>query len=140
MKVSTKGRYGLRALVDLAAYSKEGTIPLSEIAKRQNLSLNYLEQMFGTLRRAGIVKSMKGPSGGYMLARDASEITVEEVLTALEGRFSIVTQNAKGEMDEVQMAIQNLVWNPIDEKIRETTASQTIGDLAAAYREAKDEA
>ena len=71
MKVSTKGRYGLRALVDLAAYSEKGKIPLSEIAKRQNLSLNYLEQMFGILRRAGIVKSAKGPSGGYMLARDA---------------------------------------------------------------------
>ena len=85
MKISTKGRYGLRALVDMAANSGEEAVSLTLIAKRQNLSLNYLEQVFGILRKAGIVVSVKGAGGGYRLAKDAAGITVKEILEALEG-------------------------------------------------------
>ena len=89
MKVSTKGRYGLRALVDLTVSTIDAPVPLADIAGRQNISLNYLEQVFGQLRRAGIVRSIKGSGGGYRLAKDARQITVKEVLEALEGPFSI---------------------------------------------------
>ena len=77
MKVSTKGRYGLRAMVDMAANSKEGPTSLVQTAKRQNISLNYLEQVFGILRKAGIVVSVKGAGGGYKLSRSAADITVK---------------------------------------------------------------
>ena len=90
MKVSKKARYGLRALVDLAVHIQECPVPLVEIAKRQEMSLNYLEQVLGALRKAGIVKSMKGPKGGYSLDKEPKEITVEEILAAVEGKFCIV--------------------------------------------------
>lgn len=68
MKISTKGRYGLRALVDLASHSTSEAVSLASVANRQKISVNYLEQVFATLRKAGLVKSIKGPQGGYMLA------------------------------------------------------------------------
>ena len=85
MKVSTRGRYGLRALVDMTIHSNNAPVSLVQVANRQKISLNYLEQVFGTLRKAGIVVSVKGAGGGYKLARDAESITVKEVLEALEG-------------------------------------------------------
>lgn len=90
MKVSTRGRYGLRALVDMTIHSNNAPVSLVQVANRQKISLNYLEQVFGTLRKAGIVVSVKGAGGGYKLARDAESITVKEVLEALEGTFSII--------------------------------------------------
>lgn len=80
MKVSTRGRYGLRALVDMTIHSNNAPVSLVQVANRQKISLNYLEQVFGTLRKAGIVVSVKGAGGGYKLARDAESITVKEVL------------------------------------------------------------
>lgn len=92
MRISTKGRYGLRALVDLASHAQEDAVSLVHVAQRQKVSLNYLEQVFATLRKAGIVKSQKGAQGGYMLARRPEEIKVGEILGALEGSFSIVDE------------------------------------------------
>lgn len=134
MKISTKGRYGLRALVDLAANAQNSPLPLAEIAGRQKISLNYLEQVFGTLRKAGIVRSVKGPSGGYMLGRDAAQITVEEVLRALEGEFSIAPQEPGQEPDLVQRAIQRLVWDRIDEKVNEILTSKSLAALVTEYQ------
>ena len=85
MRISTKGKYGLRAMVDLAVHSADSPIPLSSIAERQDLSLGYMEQVFSVLRKAGLVKSIKGAQGGYILAEDAASITVGDVLRALEG-------------------------------------------------------
>jgi Rrf2 family iron-sulfur cluster assembly transcriptional regulator len=84
MKLSTKGRYAMVALADIALQKGEGRVSLSEIAARQDISLAYLEQLFVKLRRAGLVESVRGPGGGYRLARPASEIRVTEVLEAVE--------------------------------------------------------
>lgn len=135
MKISTKGRYGLRALVDIAAHMEQMPIPLAVTAKRQNISLNYLEQVFGTLRKAGIVKSIKGSCGGYMLAKDADLITVQEVLEALEGSFSITDRKEKEELDFVSRAIQELVWDQIDERVNAFLKQRTIGQLVREYQE-----
>lgn len=134
MKISTKGRYGLRALVDMAANSGEEAVSLTLIAKRQNLSLNYLEQVFGTLRKAGIVASVKGAGGGYRLAKDAAGITVKEILEALEGEFSIAG-TAEGETeDAVGQAIRTLVWDEIDRRVNELLKEKTLAGLAKEYR------
>ena len=106
MKVSTRGRYGLRALVDMTIHSNNAPVSLVQVANRQKISLNYLEQVFGTLRKAGIVVSVKGAGGGYKLARDAESITVKEVLEALEGTFSIIDRIPGEEQDAVQEAIE----------------------------------
>lgn len=84
MKLSTKGRYAMVALADLAMNAKEGRVSLAEIAKRQDISLPYLEQLFVKLRRAGLVESVRGPGGGYRLGRAAEGIRVSEILEAVE--------------------------------------------------------
>lgn len=134
MKISTKGRYGLRALVDMAAMGQGEPISLTHTAKRQNLSLNYLEQVFGTLRKAGIVLSIKGAGGGYKLAREASDITVKEILEALEGEFSIIDRNAREGPDAVETAIKELVWDEIDKRVNALLAGRTLESLVSEYQ------
>lgn len=138
MKISTKGRYGLRALVDMAANVAEGPISLMLTANSQNISLNYLEQVFGVLRKAGIVMSVKGAGGGYKLARSPEEITVKEILEALEGVFSIIDKTGEEGKDPVQRAIQELVWDEIDNQVNEFLEKRTLAQLVKEYRENLD--
>lgn len=84
MELNTKGRYAVMAMADLAKHASQDAIPLSAIAERQHISLAYLEQIFQRLRRAGLVESARGRTGGYRLGRDASAITVAEVMSAVE--------------------------------------------------------
>ena len=127
MKLSTRGRYGLRALVDLAANSGENPVSLTQTARRQKLSL-------ASLRRAGLVSTVKGAGGGYALARDMEEITVKEVLEALEGKISIADTQAGSEEDEVQEAIRGLLWDEIDRKVDALLESRTLGGLVRKYQ------
>lgn len=129
MKMSTKGRYGLRALVDLAVYENGKPVALATIAQRQHISLNYLEQVFGVLRKAEIVKSVKGANGGYRLARKAEDITAKEVLEALEGKFSIVDLPEEETMDCVKNAIQTLVWGQINKNVNRLLERCTLRQL-----------
>lgn len=134
MKISTKGRYGLRALVDLASHTKEEAMSLSSVAGRQKISVNYLEQVFATLRKAGIVKSVKGPQGGYMLAKRAEDLQVNEILTALEGRFSIIDEaSSEEQLDNVQLVINELVWNKINQQVNDYLEQTTLADLVGEY-------
>lgn len=135
MKVSTKGRYGLRALVDLTVHGTEKHVSLVEIAKRQKISLNYLEQVFGTLRKAGVVKSIKGAQGGYVLAEKPERIKVSRVISVLEGTFSIIDEsNSEKEQDTINLAVKNLVWDKINENVNYYLESTTLEDLANEYR------
>lgn len=134
MKVSTKGRYGLRALVDLTYNSSDSTVSLVSVAQRQNISLNYLEQVFASLRKAGIVKSVKGSQGGYMLADKPENLKVGDILAVLEGKFSIVDEvDDEESLDNVQRAINTLVWNKINKNINEFLYSNTLADLVSEY-------
>ncbi len=134
MRISTKGRYGLRALVDLASNVQEGAVSLINVAQRQKISLNYLEQVFATLRKAGIVKSQKGAQGGYMLAKQPEKIKVGEILTALEGKFSIIDEvHEKEEQDALQSAIQELVWDRINYSIQGFLEERTLAELVEQY-------
>lgn len=134
MRISTKGRYGLRALVDLASHTQTGAVSLIHVAQRQKVSLNYLEQVFATLRKAGIVKSQKGAQGGYMLAKQPEKIKVGDVLAALEGRFSIIDElKEKEELDSIQSAIQELVWDRINHSINDFLYERTLADLVEQY-------
>lgn len=134
MKLSTKGRYGLRALVDLAANEAGEAVSLAQTAKRQKLSLNYLEQVFGMLRRAGIVVGVKGSNGGFRLARSMDDITVKEILEALEGKFSIADGADEDGQDPVQNALRDLLWDEIDRKINQFLREKTLGSLVREYR------
>ena len=84
MKLSTKGRYGLRALIDLAQYSGEAPVSITSISSRQDISERYLEQLMAMLKKAGIVSSVRGAGGGYILAKDMKDISVGDILRALD--------------------------------------------------------
>ena len=100
MRISTRGRYGTRLMVDLAQHYGGGPIPLAEIAKRQNLSRKYLEQLIMPLKAADLIRSVRGVKGGYTLARKPVKISVGEILEAVEGEFALVDCVANPEICE----------------------------------------
>ena len=138
MKGSTKGRYGLRAIIDLALNSNGEHVSLVNIAERQDISKNYLEQVFSTLRKAGIVKSVKGAQGGYELAKDPSEITAGEILRALEGSLSVVNSSNEKESNAIEKCINKNVWNKIDESVNKVIDNTTLEDLISEYKKDSD--
>lgn len=136
MKFSTKGRYGLRAMVDLAANAKGEHVALFSIAERQGISTNYLEQVFSLLRKSGLVKSVKGAQGGYILADAPSDITVGRILRALEGPLSVIDENAEssdGNETSIQKCIKEMVWDKMNEALNELADSITLEDLVDRY-------
>lgn len=138
MKFSTKGRYGLRAMVDLAVHSKGEHVALYSIAERQGISTNYLEQVFSLLRKSGLVKSVKGAQGGYILAEAPTDIKVGRILRALEGSLSVIDQSAEntdGNETSIQHCIRISVWDKMNESLNELVDSLTLEDLADKYRQ-----
>ncbi len=137
MRISTKGRYGLRALVDMAVNSAGQHIALSGIAERQNISESYLEQVFAALRKTGFIKSIKGAQGGYILAKSASKITVGEILRALEGDLTVVREEEykKSDKQNVEYCIKLNVWDKMNEALSKVADSITLEDLVSDYRE-----
>ena len=135
MKLSTKGRYGLRALIDLALYSENETVSIQSIARRQNISDSYLEQLMRKLRSAGLIVSVRGAQGGYKLARPANEISVGDVLMALEGSLEAVT--CGGEDNSCQgadLCVTKFVWERINSSIRDTVDSIKLSQLVEESR------
>jgi Rrf2 family cysteine metabolism transcriptional repressor len=135
MKMSTKGRYGLRAMLDLALNSGGDHVALNTIAERQNISSNYLEQVFSILRKAGLVKSVKGAQGGYVLADSPNRITVGQILRSLEGDLLIAgdhTENEPG--NSVEYCLRKQVWEKINESINEVVDAITLEDLIVDYK------
>jgi len=140
MKISTKGRYGLKAMIDLALYSdSENSITLKSISERQGVSERYLEQIFSSLRKNDLVKSIKGPQGGYMLSDEASKITVGKILRALEGDISIVSLE-EDDNNKIDRCIKENVWTKINEAIDEIVDSITLEDLVWEYNKIGSEA
>ena len=125
MKLSTKGRYGLRALIDLALYSENETVSIQ----------SYLEQLMRKLRSAGLIVSVRGAQGGYKLARPANEISVGDVLRALEGSLEAVT--CGGEDNSCQgadLCVTKFVWERINSSIRDTVDSIKLSQLVEESR------
>lgn len=132
MKLSTKGRYGLRALIDLAIYSNQNQpITLASIAERQSISEIYLEQVFSSLRKSGIVTSVKGSQGGYLLGEKPRNITVGKVLRILEGELTIVDGNVStlAEGNLIIRSVKELVWDKVDEKVANYLDTTTLEEL-----------
>ena len=141
MKISTKSRYGLRAMVDLAVYAEAEQLSLNTIAARQEVSVNYLEQIFSSLRKAGLVKSVKGAQGGYILADHPDRITVGTVLRVLEGDLSVTQEQsslATQQESDLKSFLDRAVWKKVNDSINRTVDNLTLEDLANEYR-AKNE-
>lgn len=136
MKLSTKGRYGLRALIDLAQHSEHEAVSISSIAQRQNISESYLEQLVARLRKAGLVMSIRGAQGGYRLAKPADTISVGDVLRALEGNLRAVECAAltqKG-CQGSELCVAKYVWEKINESIAATVDEMMLGQLVEESR------
>ena len=128
MKISTKGRYGLRAMIDLSMNAADDYISLSSIAQRQALSLRYLEGIFSSLKKAGLVSSIAGSQGGYNPALPADKITMKMILTALEGSMSLTDGDA-GNDTALRAFLPENVWNKIDDTIMRLLEQTTIEDM-----------
>ena len=140
MKFSKKSRYGLRALIDLSANSKHEQVALNSIAERNQISPQYLEQVFASLRKAGIVKSIKGSLGGYFLGRPAKEITVSSIIEALEGDYRLEGEESSegSRCPGSAKAIQKLVIDQVNDQLEEILNSVTLYDLEKEFQEYTD--
>lgn len=132
MKISTKGRYGLRAIMDLAVHSNGELVALKHIAERQNISDAYLEQVFSTLRKAGVVKSQKGSQGGYLLGKTMKDITVGNILKILEGELFPYDEYVDNNL--IDQLLTKDVWQAINVSISQVVDSLTLEDLVNKYR------
>lgn len=139
MKLSTKGRYGLRAMIDLALYSEKEPVNIQSIANRQNISESYLEQLVRKLRTAGLVCSVRGAGGGYQLAKPAEEISVGDVLRALEGNLDAVSCSAGTDQgcEGADLCVTRYVWERINESITQTVDSIRIDQLVEESRKVR---
>lgn len=140
MKFSKKTRYGLRALVDLAVNSKSGHVSLTSIAQRNEISQQYLEQIFSGLKRAGIVKSIKGNQGGYYLGKASEEITLSSIVRALEGEFSLEAEELPSDAwaRKISRGIQSQVIDRINEQTELLLDDITLKDLEEEYMAEQD--
>lgn len=135
MKVSTKGRYGLRAMINLAANSNGEYLPLHIIAESEGISERYLEQVFSTLKKTGLVKSVKGAQGGYALTKKPSEISVLDILIALEGDLSVVDDSGNNSI--IRECIGLNVWEKMNQAINKVTSTTTLDMLVRKYKKAQ---
>jgi len=144
MKLSTKGRYGVKAMFELARSRNEGPLPLHTIARRQGLSQHYLEQLVGPLREAGLVRSVRGAQGGYELARPPERITVGDVVRVLEGPIAVTYCTVPGSSavehcGRAEGCVARGVWERVSESIARVLDSITLADLCAEHEERLEE-
>ncbi|QPH53717.1 Rrf2 family transcriptional regulator [Pontivivens ytuae] len=134
MKLSTKGRYAMIALADLAAQGSETLVTLSEISGRQDISLAYLEQLFVKLRRAGLVDSVRGPGGGYRLARDPAQIRVSEILAAVDETMNAMTRGAGasgGQGDTDAQKLTDKLWEQLSAHVYVFLHQTRLSDITS---------
>jgi len=132
LHLSTRGHYGLLAMFDLAEHYGSGPIPLKTVAERQNISDNYLEQLIAVLRKAGLVRSVRGAQGGYILAREPGSITVGDIIRAMEGPIApvdCVSEVEPAECDQADFCITRLVWTRVRDKLAEVMDSISLADM-----------
>lgn len=131
MRLTTKGRYAVTAMLDLAIHDQGQPTALADIADRQDLSLSYLEQLFSLLRRAGLVSSVRGPGGGYRLARGADQINVADVIGAVDEEVSVTRCDGRGDCMNGHKCLAHELWMRFADQIREFLTGVTLADLIA---------
>lgn len=129
MKLSTRGRYGLKAMFQLALHYGDGPISLKQIAQEQNLSENYLEQLFSTLRKDGLLNSVRGAQGGYLLSKSPDKITVGNILRSLEGDLSPSDCVGSDECEMEPTCVTKTVWEKMKHSIDEVVDSINLQDM-----------
>ncbi len=129
MKLTTKGRYAVTAMLDLALRYDKGAVTLADIAKRQGISLSYLEQLFAKLRRSGLVDSVRGPGGGYTLALEPSKISVAEIIVAINENIDATRCGGEKNCHGDETCLTHQLWEDLSTRIYEFLNGITLGDL-----------
>jgi Rrf2 family iron-sulfur cluster assembly transcriptional regulator len=133
MRLTTKGRFAVTAVLDLAMRGGQIPVSLATISERQDISLSYLEQLFGKLRRKGVVESVRGPSGGYYLARPASQIVVAEVVLAVDEPLDATKCHGKHNCRIGHQCLTHDLWSGLNEKILDYLEGVTLQQLVDSY-------
>lgn len=129
MRLTTKGRYAVTAMLDLALHARDNPVPLADISERQGISLSYLEQLFARLRRQGLVDSARGPGGGYRLSRDANQIAVADVIEAIDENVDVTRCGGKGNCQGGEPCLTHELWCDLSNQIRTFLGGITLGHL-----------
>ena len=137
MRLTTKGRFAVTAMVDLGMRHGTGPVTLAEISGRQKISLSYLEQLFGKLRRRNIVDSVRGPGGGYCLSRDMSALTVADIILAVDEPIDATQCGGKENCKDEEKCLTHDLWANLNKRIFDYLESVTLGHLVENQR-AKD--
>lgn len=129
MRLTTKGRYAVTAMLDLAIHYEDGPITLADISSRQGISLSYLEQLFAKLRRQGLVDSTRGPGGGYRLSRSPNEIPIANVITAVDEKIETTRCGGMGNCQDDEKCLTHELWSELSERIYNFLSGISLGDL-----------
>ncbi len=131
MRLTTKGRFAVTAMIDVDRYQQSGPVSLAGISERQDISVAYLEQLFSKLRRGNLVKSIRGPGGGYVLARDAADITIADIVFAVDEPLDVTRCGGNGNCAKgsIKCVTHNL-WASLNERIIDYLESVTLSDLS----------
>ena len=131
MRLTTKGRFAVTAMIDLALRQTRGPVTLATISERQHISLSYLEQLFGKLRRHKLVSSVRGPGGGYNLAQPANRVSVADIVTAVDEPLDATQCGGKENCHDDKRCMTHDLWATLNEKMHEYLSSVTLADLVA---------
>ena len=135
MRLTTKGRFAVTAMVDLAMRQTRGPVTLAAISERQHISLSYLEQLFGKLRRRKLVSSVRGPGGGYRLAQPMHSLTVAEIVTAVDEPLDATQCGGKENCKDDKRCMTHDLWANLNKKMHEYLSSVSLADLVAQQAE-----
>ncbi|GAB1263440.1 Fe-S cluster assembly transcriptional regulator IscR [Aurantivibrio infirmus] len=129
MRLTTKGRYAVTAMLDLALHADKGPISLADISKRQEISLSYLEQLFSKLRQNTLVSSVRGPGGGYRLSRDAAEIFVAQIVDAVNESIDATNCRGAGNCQQGQVCLTHHLWCDLSDQIHQFLSGISLASL-----------
>ncbi|MDR1424034.1 MAG: Fe-S cluster assembly transcriptional regulator IscR [Azoarcus sp.] len=133
MRLTTKGRFAVTAMIDVASRQDDGPVTLNGIAERQNISLSYLEQLFGRLRRSNLVKSVRGPGGGYRLSRDMDEITITDIVNAVDESMDATRCGGRANCNNAAQCMTHDLWTNLNRRMLDYLDSVSLGSLVG-YR------
>ena len=134
MRLTTKGRFAVTAMLDLALHGAEGPVTLAGISGRQKISLSYLEQLFGKLRRRKLVESVRGPGGGYHLARDATKLTVAEIISAVEESLDSTQCGGRENCHDNHRCMTHELWAELNTTVYGFLSGVTLAQLVEKQR------
>ncbi len=129
MKLTSKGRYAVTAMLDVAIHAASGPVSLADISERQGISLSYLEQLFARLRKQGLVKSVRGPGGGYRLGKCSAQIAVADVINAVNESINATRCDGKGNCQGGEQCLTHTLWEDLSTRIEDFLKSITLSEL-----------